>query len=1122
MGAGIHDVLFRLIGDDTDAREAVERTARELQAFSRISAEATADVDTTAARERVSDLRDGLTELDHTTADPKISTDIAGVMAQLRIVDAQLDHLDGRDVDIDINVHEDPLDRLQSISAQMGLLTKAAKDAEAESVTFFDRLGKSGVNIGGFSTQLRTAIPLLYVSLGVIASLVGGLAALAGSLVEAAAGVGALAIAFGGALVPGVAVAIATIKDFKDNMDEAGTTAFKLKQAVLDIGQGFDLSKIAQPVERGALAAVDRLRDLNIGRILQGPLQRYSRGVGQAIRNLGQIVFRPRVAQEWADIISQASKLLPSLGTVAGSVFRILTNIADAAMPFLTRAVQGFATGLHSITQQTNNIGRLRTIIGQMVKHLDAWLGLIKNISGVFVGFVRAVAPQGRQLVLWLSQGAEALSDWTNSEEGRQRIREFLRRVVPLFKELVTFVSRLVVILLLLGESMAPVFEPVVKALNFVLGLLIKFLDWMNRTQHGLDAWGNDATAVWTAIKQAIGAAWDFIKRVVGHIVDFIAGSWGDIRRSAQRDWDAIKAIILVPARAIRDGVVTAWRALGRIAGDVWDGIRRGARGAWNAIKGVVLGAIRGMNRVAGRVWQAMSDGFFSLLRSLASIGGTIAGVFKGVGHAIAQVVQWIIDKVNKAIGLLGSLKDKVGSIGVSAPGISIEHVGPIPVPVPHAPTVHTPFGDVSLGARGGKVTTPAMIVGEETPAHPEYVIPTNPAYRNRGVGLLLEAAKQLGIGVMGYARGGIAGARRAYPMLSGDTDFLPALGTALSRMAQAMHTAIYVTSGYRSRAEQEALYARYLAGGTLAARPGTSEHESGSAADISPGQSVFGRVAGKYGLAFNVAGEPWHIALANAAAGALGAMVQNIGRINFKAPGAFGALGQGASDLLRGAANSFIGRLQPRAMAGAAGAAVSAGAFNLAQLAALWIKAGGPGGIAQLMAHVAMAESGGDPNARNASGASGLWQILGQLVGGNIFNPMVNALNAVAKYRTQGLGAWAASQSVWGRYLASGIRSFAGGLAIVGEHGPELVNLASGTDVHSTRDTQRILRSMASAADARGLGGLKLLFYGDFIPHRPDPVEAVLGDRRFPVAVERVTGGRRAHARQHDRMNRG
>jgi hypothetical protein len=79
-------------------------------------------------------------------------------------------------------------------------------------------------------------------------------------------------------------------------------------------------------------------------------------------------------------------------------------------------------------------------------------------------------------------------------------------------------------------------------------------------------------------------------------------------------------------------------------------------------------------------------------------------------------------------------------------------------------------------------------------------------------------------------------------------------------------------------------------------------------------------------------------------------------------------------------------------------------GRAGLRYLENLWMSAGGPGGgTAHVAAAIALAESGGSPIAHNPSGASGLWQILGQVVPGNIFNPYVNALNAVSKYRTAG-----------------------------------------------------------------------------------------------------------------------
>lgn len=85
-------------------------------------------------------------------------------------------------------------------------------------------------------------------------------------------------------------------------------------------------------------------------------------------------------------------------------------------------------------------------------------------------------------------------------------------------------------------------------------------------------------------------------------------------------------------------------------------------------------------------------------------------------------------------------------------------------------------------------------------------------------------------------------------------------------------------------------------------------------------------------------------------------------------------------------------------------------GTYTYAQLEGLWIQAGGPRSMAPLMAAIAEAESGGDTNARNPSGATGLWQIKGAVNPGDqstLTSPPVNAREAVLKWKTQGLTAW-------------------------------------------------------------------------------------------------------------------
>ena len=70
------------------------------------------------------------------------------------------------------------------------------------------------------------------------------------------------------------------------------------------------------------------------------------------------------------------------------------------------------------------------------------------------------------------------------------------------------------------------------------------------------------------------------------------------------------------------------------------------------------------------------------------------------------------------------------------------------------------------------------------------------------------------------------------------------------------------INSAHRSRQQQEVLYQKYLNGtGNLAAKPGTSNHESGLAIDFTntPGAHAWlAKNAGRFGLK-NLPGEPWH-----------------------------------------------------------------------------------------------------------------------------------------------------------------------------------------------------------------------------------------------------------------------
>ncbi|MDO5296321.1 MAG: D-alanyl-D-alanine carboxypeptidase family protein [bacterium] len=92
-----------------------------------------------------------------------------------------------------------------------------------------------------------------------------------------------------------------------------------------------------------------------------------------------------------------------------------------------------------------------------------------------------------------------------------------------------------------------------------------------------------------------------------------------------------------------------------------------------------------------------------------------------------------------------------------------------------------------------------------------------------------------------------------------------------LAQVGEILGTKVHITSGFRTYEEQAKLYQMYLNGtGNLAAKPGTSRHETGNAADCSIGGMNIGAYPGaveamkQVGLGLPVGGENWHVEISD------------------------------------------------------------------------------------------------------------------------------------------------------------------------------------------------------------------------------------------------------------------
>ena len=97
------------------------------------------------------------------------------------------------------------------------------------------------------------------------------------------------------------------------------------------------------------------------------------------------------------------------------------------------------------------------------------------------------------------------------------------------------------------------------------------------------------------------------------------------------------------------------------------------------------------------------------------------------------------------------------------------------------------------------------------------------------------------------------------------DVSLVDPFAARLLRVLELFGGRVLIVSGRRTLAEQQRLWDAYVAGGNLAARPGTSNHEKGSAADLRIVDSSVGwvdvhSIARTYGLRFPIASEDWHV----------------------------------------------------------------------------------------------------------------------------------------------------------------------------------------------------------------------------------------------------------------------
>lgn len=400
-------------------------------------------------------------------------------------------------------------------------------------------------------------------------------------------------------------------------------------------------------------------------------------------------------------------------------------------------------------------------------------------------------------------------------------------------------------------------------------------------------------STVWDKIKSAISVAWDKIKPVFEAIKNFVSDKLLPI-------WDKLK-----------DGIIGAFDGVKNAIGGIWDKIKSTLKTAINGVISLVNTLIDGMNKVVSYIPGVnFTIGRIPVLRES---GGTIGG--KGGPPGFAQGTAHLPHrKVNGGFKTQGA-RAIVGEGRVGYPeyviptdpryrGRAMSLVASMLKDLSTSgksfmPTAVHPeaFGWGGLPSPGDAWNAVKGAAGSAAKWGKDKVIET--IYRpisniaDNAIGAIkFQFLREIAKGIKGKVDDWVYGvndeiaAKSAAmtdingPSLKHNAGVNMGLNADfLQRYAQyndSLGNPFTIVSGLRTRAQQVALYNAYLNGtGNLAAKPGTSRHESGYALDHAPGTNFavrFMDAAKKQGLHYPVRSpqaEDWHVEpIVRAAAG--------------------------------------------------------------------------------------------------------------------------------------------------------------------------------------------------------------------------------------------------------------
>ncbi len=281
------------------------------------------------------------------------------------------------------------------------------------------------------------------------------------------------------------------------------------------------------------------------------------------------------------------------------------------------------------------------------------------------------------------------------------------------------------------------------------------------------DAWNairDKLTAIWSAISKKVTDAWAWLRTQFTNVKNAITKTWSDawtaIRNKLSDMWASISKKVTDSWAWLRARFTDVKNAITKTWSDAWTAIRNKLSEIWSSISKKVtdsFSSLRGkFTDVKNSITKTWSDAWGAVKSKTSEIVGSVLGkvnefkdkvktAFNTAKNGISEVWTKVQDVVKKPINYVIDPIYKSGVKGLWDKVAGFVGLGKLP-------SISKLAAGGTVGAEPGMFSSPTAIVGEGNPNYPEYVIPTDPKYRKRALGLYESAGTQL------MADGGILG----------------------------------------------------------------------------------------------------------------------------------------------------------------------------------------------------------------------------------------------------------------------------------------------------------------------------------------------------------------------------